>query len=194
MVPADAGRRQAIANYLLSRDSPGALSAALAATSVQPRAQPTVAARRPAAPRAGGNTLVVGDSIGVGTAPHLKRLGNVTANVVGGRSSANGIQALRSKLAGGKYATIVLDLGTNDGSSRDLVKSVREARRLAPNAKIVVPLVNGPNAASKNASLRRLGGNVRVVDVRGKPGPDGIHYSGQGYRQRANHLIAAMGR
>lgn len=123
--------------------------------------------------------------MGVGTAPNLK---GVRANVVGGRTSASGVEALKQMLKRRDYGTVVFDLGTNDPNAGALRQSIHRARRLAPNARIVVPTVHGPKANRKNRLIRHLNG-VEVVDwarrSRGLLWSDGIHATPQGYRRRA---------
>jgi hypothetical protein len=146
------------------------------------------------AQRSTGPVLYVGDSLGVGTAPYLKqRIGQpVDAFTKVGRQSQAGIDILKQQIGNRDYGRIVLDLGTNDPSATELARSIREAKRLAPNATIYVPTVNGPNATEKNAVIRRLaGGRVQVVDWRNQSGPDGIHQTAQGYQARA-HAIAQV--
>lgn len=145
-----------------------------------------------------GATLVVGDSLGVGTAPYLeKQLGNVTADVKVGRPSSNGIQVLKNALGSGqKFGNVVLDLGTNDGGPQQLRASIREAKRLAgAGVNIYIPTVNGPAASAKNKVIREeAGGNVQVIDW-GKAGvgADGIHATSRGYQRRARLIAQAIG-
>lgn len=145
-------------------------------------------------------TVVVGDSLGVGTVPYLQRAlgGPVRADVRVGRSSSDGVNALSRLLRGGADQ-VVLDLGTNDGSAQQLRQSVRRAQSLAGDRPIYIPTVNGPGAAQKNAMLRRLaGGNVHLVNwagqSRGLVGGDGIHASGRGYQQRARIVAHSINR
>ncbi len=122
-----------------------------------------------------GRVAYVGDSLGVGTKPYLKAKGDVR----GGRGSREGVSHLK-RMKG--YSTVVLDLGTNDASPRELARSIRKAKRYARGAQIVMPLLHGPGAHEKNQVIKRSG--VRYVRTQ-KPGGDGIHYSPQGYRRRA---------
>ena len=164
-----------------------------------PEAAPTEAAPvEGAVPAANpGNTLVVGDSLGVGTAPYLeKQLGNVTADVKVGRPSSNGIQVLKNALGSGeKFGNVVLDLGTNDGGPQQLRQSIREAKRLAGGANIYIPTVNGPGAAAKNKVIKEeAGGNVSVIDWGNQGvGSDGVHATSRGYQRRARLIAQAIG-
>ena len=146
--------------------------------------------------RVGGGTLVVGDSLGVGTAPHLREVlgGPVSADTVGGRSSASGIGAMRGMIGGGDYSRVLLDLGTNDASAGQLRASIREARRMAGGVPIYVPTVHGPAAAQKNRMLQRMDrrGLINVIDWAGQSeglmAGDNIHATGAGYQQRARMI------
>lgn len=137
-------------------------------------------------------TLILGDSLGEGTTPYLRRLlqGHIDADTKVGRSSADGVSHVRSG-----YDRVLLDLGTNDGTAEQLRASVRRARAQAGGATIFVATVHGPDAARKNAMLRNLNG-VTVVDwaahSAGKLAGDGIHATPQGYEARAKMIAAAM--
>lgn len=147
-----------------------------------------------------GRTVVIGDSLGVGTLPYLQQVlgGTVHGDVRVGRSSASGVSALPGLLHGGADR-VIFDLGTNDASASQLASSVRRAKQIAGNRPIYIPTLNGPNADQKNALLRRLaGGNVHLVNWHyqsgGLVGPDGIHSTPAGYRKRAQivaHSIAS---
>lgn len=142
-----------------------------------------------------GKLIAVGDSLGVGTTPYLKTSSSDTRI---GRSSASAVDALR-RLIGGGASSVLFDAGTNDANSQQLAQSIRNAVRLAGNAQIYVPTVNGPDAANKNRVIRQLGqqGLINVVDwagaSRGLVGADGIHASAQGYKRRAALIRQAMG-
>jgi hypothetical protein len=183
---------QALSSYQPPQGTPPALAQLLGhvATSAQP-SDPQPAARH----QSHGRTVLVGDSLGVGTSPYLQ---GVKANAVVGRSSASAVQALRPFVRGGNVGTIVFDAGTNDASAGQLAQSIHRASRLAPDARIVAMTVNGPGAAEKNALLRHLAsqGRITLVDwakaSRGLVGADGIHAGPRGYRQRAALIEAAL--
>lgn len=146
-----------------------------------------------------GRTVVVGDSLGVGTLPYLQQVlgGAVHGNVKVGRSSADGVNQLAGLLRNGADR-VILDLGTNDATPQQLSRSVRRAQQIAGNRPIFIPTLNGPNAAAKNATLRQLaGGNVHLVNWHyqsgGLLGPDGIHATGAGYQRRAQILAHSIG-
>ena len=165
-------------------------------------AQRTVGGQ-PGGPGVQGRTLYIGDSLGVGTEPSLKKLlgGHVDANVVGGRSSENGIAALKAMYGKRGYQNIVLDLGTNDMTAGQLEQSVRRAQKIAPNARIYIPTLNGPFATrQKNRVLQRLAAaspNIELVPWRSNSGGhlagDGIHATAQGYQARAHLIAQTMG-
>lgn len=150
-----------------------------------------------------GKTLVIGDSLGVGTAGALERKlgGRITSDVKVGRSSAEGLKHLRAALQkGGDFDRVVFDLGTNDESAGELRRNIVRARRLAGDAPVYVSTVRGPGAKQKNAMLRSLPG-VEVVDwarrTGNRPGlvaPDGVHATERGYSSRAQQLVNVVGR
>jgi hypothetical protein len=183
---------QALTSYQPPQGTPPALAQLLghAATSMTPTGGQ---ATQPASHN--GRTVLVGDSLGVGTSPYLQ---GVKANAVVGRSSASAVQALRPFVRAGNVGTVVFDAGTNDASAGQLAQSIHRASRLAPDARIVAMTVNGPGAAEKNALLRQLAsqGRITLVDwakaSRGLVGADGIHAGPRGYRQRAALIEAAL--
>lgn len=148
---------------------------------------------------AGGLVGAVGDSLGVGTFGHLKGMlgGRLRSDAVSGRSSADGIGALRGML-GDRFDRYVVDLGTNDPTGGALAASVRAADRMTGKRPIVVPTVNGPAATAKNAALRALaGGDISLVgwasNDRGLVGPDGIHATSEAaYGRRAAMIAGAL--
>jgi hypothetical protein len=147
-----------------------------------------------------GPVLVVGDSLGVGTVPTLKSIlgsANVDADVLIGRTSAQGLSVLQSKLTSGKsYSYIVFDLGTNDPTSSALQASLTSAVAAAGGIPILVPTVNGPfQTPAKNAMIKSFGG-ITVVDwqaaSKGKLDSSGYHATPAGYRDRAQLLAASI--
>jgi hypothetical protein len=156
------------------------------------RRSPPVRPGEPAAPAGGsGSVVYVGDSMGVGTAPHVRG----RENVVGGRSSASGVDALRRLLGRRDADTVIFDLGTNDQGRVQLADSLRRARRLAgEDTRIVVPTVRGHNAGQKNRLIHRLGdrGLIDVVEWARAPdrlvSGDRIHATPGGYRRRAGMI------
>jgi lysophospholipase L1-like esterase len=155
-----------------------------------PASPTSQAARKPQT----GGVISVGDSLNVGTSPYLK---GAKSDAVVGRSSAKTVDALKRLMSDGA-STVLFDAGTNDGSAAELARSLQRVRKLAGNATVVVPTVNGPDAAAKNRLIRQLGqqGAVRVVDwaakSKGLVGSDGIHASAQGYKRRAQMIRDAL--
>lgn len=148
----------------------------------------------------GGTTLEVGDSLGVGTRPYLKKVlgGKVFSDVLGGRSSASGVAALRKLLKRHPHPDrIFFDLGTNDGSASAFAASLKQADAISGTVELLVPLLHGPKAASKNAELHRLAAassDIRVFNPGLKGlGGDHIHFSAAGYKARAARFARAAG-
>lgn len=149
---------------------------------------------RPSAPvRPGKGVVYVGDSLGVGTAPHI---GTKRVDVLGGRSSASGVQALRGMLRKRDAGTVIFDLGTNDWTRGDLAHSIRQATRLAgADTQLVIPTVRGRRAAQKNRLIHRMAARnpgIEVVEWARAPdrlvSGDRIHATPGGYRRRANMI------
>lgn len=172
-----------------------ALAQILAQTSQAPQAgqEAPQTTRQPVQPQQStGRTVLVGDSLGVGTSPYL---GGIKSDAVVGRSSASGVQALRQFARGGDVGRVLFDLGTNDASASQLAASIRQAQHIAPDATLYVPTVNGPDADHKNALLRHLAqdGRITLIDTSGlATGPDGIHLTATGYRRRAALIRQAL--
>lgn len=134
--------------------------------------------------------LYVGDSLGVGTAPSVK---GANADVKVGRPSSEGLNIVKRKGQG--YDRIVFDLGTNDASVGALKSSVRGLRRVAHGKSITMATIHGPDAARKNAYLRKLArqGKINLVDTTEiELSPDGIHATGKGYKERAKLVNQAL--
>ena len=139
------------------------------------------------------SVLYVGDSLGVGTSPHVK---GAKADVKGGRRSSEAAKIAASKFRGER--TIVFDVGTNDASAGELRRSVRKLRKaVGQDVAILMSPVRGPHAATKNQVLRQLErkGAIRLfaggkVEVSG----DGIHPTPAGYQARAKALRKALKR
>lgn len=120
----------------------------------------------------GGRLLVVGDSLAVGTSPFFK---HAKTNAKVGRTSTASVRDAQGELSSGKFGRVLLDFGTNDSSPQELVRSVKRAQRLAPNAEILVPEIRGGrDAAAKTAALSKLPG-IHLLPWRTPLGPDGVH-------------------
>ena len=156
-----------------------------------------------------GSVFVVGDSLTVGTEPFLAadvrdrgwRLAGVDARI--GRPVAEGLQILSARRASLPH-TVVIALGTNDLSAdRATVTSwLESARAILGQRRIIwVNLCLAAGLApwlgayrSINASLEAIAPRYGIdvanwcayAHARGlTPGPDHIHYTLAGYRQRA---------
>ncbi len=122
----------------------------------------------PAARAAQGPVLVVGDSLAVGMRPFLvPMLGDreVTWDARTGRTTPQGLQVLRAILPPVPPATVVISLGTNDGSdSRRFADRIRRVvRALPPRACVVWPTIirpprKGPTLRSTVCCATRRGG------------------------------------
>jgi hypothetical protein len=151
------------------------------------------------ASQASAKILYVGDSLGVGTAPQL-RLPHVDADTRVGRTSAEGVRVLRSRLRRG-HRMVVFDLGTNDYSAPELARSLQRARRISGNRPLFVFTINKPGARPFNVALRRFAADARRVSLidwrsvaaaRHLLAADGIHADASGYRRRAGLLARAI--
>ena len=156
------------------------------------------------------DVLVVGDSLEVGTGPHLKREladREVEVHARTGRPSPEGLAVLRARLRPG-HRVVVFDVGTNDDPARPQVlrASLSGALALAGDRCLVIstvrrPPLNGVPVDGLNAEIERLRAefNVIVADWRGfteeRPGlmaPDGVHATPEGYVQRAGLVANAV--
>jgi hypothetical protein len=157
---------------------------------------------------AAGPVLVVGDSLEVGTGPHLRkelagRSVEVDARI--GRPSGEGVGVLRRRLAP-SHQVVVFDLGVNDDPSQPgrLAGDLRAARSLAGDRCLVVatvsgPPVNGVPVSGLNRAIRAFAADtptVQLVDWQaavartpGIVGRDRLHPGPDGYAARAR-LVA----
>ena len=115
--------------------------------------------RRPRA--AGGPVLVVGDSLAVGMRPFLvPMLGDreVAWDARTGRTTPQGLQVLRACAGEVKPATVVVSLGTNDGSDRgrfaDRIRRILGA--LPPRTCVVWPSIIRPPRKGPYDGLDRV--------------------------------------
>ena len=152
----------------------------------------------------GGPILYIGDSLGVGTAPKLKKLVKVSmdVDVKESRPSSTGVSLLRSKLKS-KHKVVVFDLGTNNREAAAYRKDLNAAHRLCKGRTLVLATMNaswiGPinNVARDFANSKS---NVVLVDWRQASqqdnylGNDGIHATDAGYTKRARMFQAVVGR
>ena len=164
----------------------------------------------PAARAARGPVLVVGDSLAVGMRPFLvPMLGDreVTWDARTGRTTPQGLQVLRAILPAVTPATVVVSLGTNDGSDprRFADRIHRVVGALPPRACVVWPTIIRPPRKGRYAALDRvlrdqarrdprfvvpswdyavLRGNVRL--------PDGVHPDDFGFLYRSRMIARAI--
>jgi lysophospholipase L1-like esterase len=164
----------------------------------------------PAARAAQGPVLVVGDSLAVGMRPFLVPMladREVAWNARTGRTTPQGLEVLRAILPQVAPATVVISLGTNDGSDpgRFADRIRRVLRALPPRACVVWPTIIRPPRKGPYAALDRvlrdqalrdprfvvpswdyavLRGNVRL--------PDGVHPDQFGFLYRSRMIARAI--
>jgi lysophospholipase L1-like esterase len=154
--------------------------------------------------------LVVGDSLAVGTMPYLDMLltdRNLTWDAVNGRTTPQGIHALRLDLRAVEPQAVVVSLGTNDGP--DPLRFTRRLRLmlgdLSPHTcviwtAIVRPRRKGPYRALNRALRAEAARDRRLVvinwDRAVKRGTvnlhDGLHADAAGYRYRSLKIAQAV--
>jgi GDSL-like lipase/acylhydrolase family protein len=191
---------------------PARLAAALALATVFAGAPaPTASGDRDVAVAA-TPVLVVGDSLAVGLEPYLgPMLGArpVSWNVVSGRTTPQGLFALRAMLRRVTPQTIVISLGTNDGPSparfRDRIERVLAAA--PPGACVVWTTViraprkgpyHGLNAALHEEARRHsrlvLVDWARAVASGRVALPDGVHPDPDGFFYRSQMIAGGIAR
>ena len=155
-----------------------------------------------------GGTLVIGDSLEVGSGPYLRGvLPGVTVDAEKGRTSSQGVGVLASRLTASDEV-IVFPLGTNDSPANPaaLASDLAAARELAGDRCIVVatisrPPVRGVSVRGLNRVVEQFAAQTgaQVADwrtvVRSIPsllGSDGVHATGEGYSLRASLLAEAV--
>jgi lysophospholipase L1-like esterase len=156
------------------------------------------------APSAVASVLVVGDSLEVGSAPHLRAaLGStgVEIDAEKGRTSSQGVGVLADLLRP-DHEVVVFPLGTNDLSADAFAASLSTAAQLAGGRCMVVATIarRQPPASELNRVVASLAatGEVQVADWRaassapGVLGRDGTHATGAGYALRASLLAEAV--
>jgi hypothetical protein len=159
------------------------------------------------APSAHAAVLVVGDSLEVGSAPHLRSaLGGMPVEIdaEAGRTSSQGVTVLARRL-GPEHEVVVFPLGTNDTSPDALAASLAAVQQLAAGRCVVLATIarrplRGSPAGPLNDVIAQvaLQGDVQVADWRaaaaapGVLGRDGTHATGQGYVLRAGLIAEAV--
>ena len=191
---------------LLRRLIPSASAAALIACAL---VLPAAASAQLVAVNPSSSVLVVGDSLAVGLRPYLaEQLGtDVAWDAKSGRTTPQGLLALRAALKVVEPSTVVVSLGTNDGSdptrfqSRiDRVLTAIGPKRCVVWANIYRPARKGPYAAlntvlaGEAARVSRL----HLVDWLGAVRrqavtlPDGLHPDTTGFEYRSKLIAAAV--
>jgi lysophospholipase L1-like esterase len=150
------------------------------------------------------SVLVVGDSLEVGSAPHLRAaLGGTVVEIDAekGRTSTQGVGVLADRVRP-EHEVIVFPLGTNDLSADAFASSLAAAAQLAGGRCVVVATIvrRRPPAGDLNRVVAQFAatGEVQVADWRaaasapGVLGRDGTHATGAGYALRASLLAEAV--
>ena len=170
----------------------------------------------PAAPAAAETArpqvLVVGDSLAVGTEPFLAELlpgSDLTWDARSGRTTPEGMQALRAALHAVTPQTVVVSLGTNDGSdpARFADRLRRTLAAIPPSACVVWASIIRPPRKGAYLGLNRVlraraqhDPRLSVVNwdaavARGSVLlPDGLHPDSTGYRYRSRLVARAVRR
>lgn len=154
------------------------------------------------------SVLVIGDSLAVGLRPYLaEQLGtDVAWDAKSGRTTPQGMSALRAALKVVRPRTVVVSLGTNDGSSparfQDRINRTLKAigDRCVVWANIYRPARKGPYAALNAvlvAEARRYH-RLHLVDWLGAVRrqavtlPDGLHPDPAGFEYRGKLIADAV--
>ena len=159
------------------------------------------------APSAAASVLVVGDSLEVGSGPHLRgALSGVGVDIdaKSGRTSSQGVAVVALRLRP-DHEVVVFPLGTNDTSADVFAANLASVQQLAGGRCIVLatiarPPLRGWPAGPLNQVVARFAsrGAVQVMDWRsaaaspGVLGRDRTHATGQGYALRAALLAEAV--
>jgi lysophospholipase L1-like esterase len=165
----------------------------------------------PTISRAMASVLVVGDSLGVGTAPALRdALPDVSFEIDArnGRTSSEGVRVLEESLRP-DHETVVFDLGTNDGppAAASTAANLASARELAAGRCLVVATLNHPptggvsvgvqnsvirDFASKSPSTVLADWHRATAAPEGLMRSDGVHATASGYDLRARVIASAV--
>ena len=192
----------------LCRLLPTALRAALPAALLL-AALPSGAAARVTSADASAQVLVVGDSLAVGLKATLPGLlgADIAWDAKSGRTTPQGLTALRSSLKIVRPKVVVVSLGTNDGPDprRFASRINRALAAIGPNACVVWsdiyrPARKGPYAAlngvltqeALKARQLHLVAWDRAVTRRAVTLPDGLHPDAAGFAYRAQLIAKAV--
>ena len=165
-----------------------------------------------AAPAVAGDSdvLVVGDSLAVGTMPYLgPMLGgrNIFSAAKNGITTPQGMKLVRQELRLVTPKTVVISLGSNDGSNpQRFADRVRRTMSMLPeNACVIWATIIRPKRKGAYRGLNRVlhqakrrDPRIVVVDwehaVTGGAVylPDGLHADEAGYRYRSAMIAAAI--
>jgi hypothetical protein len=156
------------------------------------------------APSAAASVLVVGDSLEVGSAPHLRAAAagiELDIDAENGRTSTQGVAVLAERLRA-EHEVVVFPLGTNDLSADAFATSLALVAQLAQGRCVVVATIarRRPPTAELNRVVASFAatGRVQVADwhaaasAPGVLGRDGAHATGAGYALRASLLAEAV--
>jgi hypothetical protein len=156
------------------------------------------------APAADASVLVVGDSMEVGSGPHLRAaLAGTTVDLDAekGRTSSQGVSVLADLLRP-EHEVLVFPMGTNDLSADAFASSLAAVAGLAGGRCVVVATIvrRSPPAGELNEVVSSFAatGRVQVADWRtaaespGVLGRDGTHATGAGYALRGSLLAEAV--
>ncbi|WP_445152373.1 GDSL-type esterase/lipase family protein [Baekduia sp. Peel2402] len=155
------------------------------------------------------SVLVVGDSLAVGLRPYLQQqLGtDVAWDAKSGRTTPQGLFALRAALKVVQPTTVVVSLGTNDGSSpvrfKDRINRMLSAigsKRCVVWTNIYRPARKGPyaalnsvlNAEASKLSRFHLVDWLSAVNSRAVSLPDGLHPNTKGFEYRSQLIADAV--
>lgn len=156
------------------------------------------------------DVLVLGDSLAVGTKPYLDTMltdRTLIWDAVNGRTTPQGIHALRVDLRAVEPQVVVVSLGTNDGS--DPRRFARRLRVMLGNLSphtcviwtaIVRPRRKGAYRALNRALRAEAARDPRLVVInwdhavrRGTVNlRDGLHADAEGYRYRSRKIADAV--
>lgn len=158
-----------------------------------------------------GNVAEVGDSLGVGTMPHLRPLlpgVTISADVLVGRPSVAGPPIL-ARLARPGDGALVFDLGTNDDPANPsrLATDLAAAARIAGSRCLIVATLNRPplngysvdglnrvlsTFATRRANTTLVPWHAYAAASPGLLGPDHVHPTPTGYTLRAKLFARAI--